>query len=519
MSRAFIIFIWLMFFSTITHLKSQTTETKSDALKIISGESMLADIEFLSSDLLEGREAGKRGAKMAASYIAAHFQKYGLEPFDTAASDETARKFIQSVNLVREETDQSSFSVVKKNSSYQFSENSDFAPISVEQSFTSQGNTFFGGFGLPEDLKNLDDKKDNMILVRAKGYPGANDTLSEGYAKHHHLSEDELTRKKNQAAKEAGIMAILEFDPEQPAPFTEDHAKPDAFAEEELTKYTSGIYRKRVRRADKPVSGQPPVFLISHRPLSVLFPEWQSHLSEDPESLKLNMDPGPEVKLSAKTKSIPFSCGNVVGVIPGENKDAFIVVGAHYDHLGFYDGYIWNGADDNASGVAGVMALAKAFSESGITPKHNLIFAAWTAEERGLHGSTHFVNNFDDPDRIRYYQNYDMIGRSPDPEKPDSNVSFIYTRAWEEAKELNQANNKTFDLDLKVRYADVEKPVSGSDNAPFAQKGIPIMWFHTGLNSDYHRPSDHVDKIDRAKLENIVKLSFLNLWDLSIDQN
>jgi Zn-dependent M28 family amino/carboxypeptidase len=207
---------------------------------------------------------------------------------------------------------------------------------------------------------------------------------------------------------------------------------------------------------------------------------------------------------------------NILAIIKGSEKpEEVIVVGAHYDHMGAYKGFIWNGADDNASGAIGTIAIARAFAATGEQPKRTVIFAVWTAEERGLLGSKYFLNSYPDARNILYYHNYDMIGRSYNPSKPDSSVALLYTKSWGKAEELVRAAVKEYDLELKVNYSAWDNPVSGSDNATFAKRGIPIMWFHTGGHPDYHKPSDHYDKIDWQKMRNIIKVSFISLWELA----
>jgi len=112
-----------------------------------------------------------------------------------------------------------------------------------------------------------------------------------------------------------------------------------------------------------------------------------------------------------------------------------------------------------------------------------------------------------------------MIGRSFDPEKPDSAVSFLYTGSWDNAKNITEQNNNKYGLSLNVRWGAMDNPTGGSDNAPFAKEGIPIMWFHTGGHPDYHGPYDHIEKIDWKKLQKIVKLSFLNICDLCQEED
>jgi Zn-dependent M28 family amino/carboxypeptidase len=161
------------------------------------------------------------------------------------------------------------------------------------------------------------------------------------------------------------------------------------------------------------------------------------------------------------------------------------------------------------------LAIAKAFVATGVTPKRTVIFANWTAEERGLLGSRYFVDTFKEMDAVQYYHNFDMIGRSHNYNKPDSAVTLMYTKSWKQAEELCAKNNVEFNLGLKIHYSAWDNPTSGSDNASFARKNIPIMWFHTGGHESYHMPGDHSEKIDWQKYEAIVRTSFLTLWDLA----
>jgi Zn-dependent M28 family amino/carboxypeptidase len=120
---------------------------------------------------------------------------------------------------------------------------------------------------------------------------------------------------------------------------------------------------------------------------------------------------------------------NIIGIIEGTEPDQVIVLGAHYDHLGIGNGYIWNGADDNASGTVGVMTIAKAISESGKKPRKSIIIALWTAEEQGLLGSEYYVKNPGYPlKNLRLNMNFDMISRYIADNDPDK-VIMTYTES------------------------------------------------------------------------------------------
>lgn len=212
---------------------------------------------------------------------------------------------------------------------------------------------------------------------------------------------------------------------------------------------------------------------------------------------------------------------NILAVIPGKNTSEYVMVGAHYDHLGT-DVYlagdqIYNGADDNASGVSAVLQIAKAFVESGKQPERTVIFAFWDGEEKGLLGSKYFVNSFDRIGQLKGYLNFDMIGRNNIPERP-SQVVYFYTESNSAFGDWLKEDIKKYNLDLDPDYRPWDRPVGGSDNGPFAQKDVPIIWYHTNGHKDYHRPSDHAEFINWNKVVEITKASFLNMWHLANDK-
>ncbi|MCG8320433.1 MAG: M20/M25/M40 family metallo-hydrolase, partial [Cytophagales bacterium] len=320
-----------------------------------------------------------------------------------------------------------------------------------------------------------------------------------------------LMQLKNDAAKQAGFNVILEIDPNFKTVVPQ--VESDAPAEQELTKYSSGIYKKQFDLKEFPREQGSTYIQISPALAEVIFPGWKEKMNQQ-EVKQLPLSKG-TISIDIKRDQQLKKCRNVLGIIQGELKDEIIVVGAHYDHLGKYDGYIWNGADDNGTGTIGMMAIARAFKESGIKPKRTIVFAAWTAEERGLLGSSYFVKSHPFPEYIKAYHNYDMIGREGNIEKRDMNVSFMYSGTWPIAEELLKSANKDYELGLNIRYSAMKNPAAGSDNASFARVDIPIMWFHTGGHPDYHGPLDHADKVNYEKMATIVKASYLTIWKLA----
>ncbi len=188
---------------------------------------------------------------------------------------------------------------------------------------------------------------------------------------------------------------------------------------------------------------------------------------------------------------------NVIGFLDN-GAEYTIVIGAHYDHLGEgrqgsslapgSEGVIHNGADDNASGTAGLLELARYFATNNEKEPYNLLFIAFGAEELGLLGSRHFVDNPAIPlEKISFMLNMDMIGRYH-PERGVAVIGYGTSASWPEIF----AGVKH----AKVKYYTGDDGSSGSDNASFYSKNIPVLFFHTGGHDDYHRPTDDMDKID-----------------------
>ena len=163
---------------------------------------------------------------------------------------------------------------------------------------------------------------------------------------------------------------------------------------------------------------------------------------------------------------------------------------------------IYNGADDNASGVSAVLQIAKAFLASGEKPERTIIFALWDGEELGLLGSEYFMQTCPFASEIKGYVNFDMIGRNNDEQKPKY-VVYFYTEAHPQFGEWLKSDIKTYGLGLEPNYRPWDKPIGGSDNASFAKRDVPVIWYHTDGHPDYHQPSDHADKINWDKLVEI----------------
>jgi hypothetical protein len=211
-------------------------------------------------------------------------------------------------------------------------------------------------------------------------------------------------------------------------------------------------------------------------------------------------------------------CRNVLGVLKGSHpdlKDEYVLIGAHYDHVGYGTaensfgprGYIHNGADDNASGVAALLEVIGAFQTLGEAPKRSVLLALWDGEEKGLLGSKHWVANPTVPiGDVVFAIHADMIGRLRGRE-----LKVIGTRTSRGLRRLVSRQNQATDLVVDFPW----EMTTNSDHHTFYTKGIPVLMLHTGLHEDFHRPSDDPHKIDHAGTQLVARLLFSLAMDLA----
>ena len=206
---------------------------------------------------------------------------------------------------------------------------------------------------------------------------------------------------------------------------------------------------------------------------------------------------------------------NLLGKLEGsdpELKDEYILIGAHYDHVGYGNrqnsygpfGYVHNGADDNASGTAAILEVINAFVTTGLTCRRSILFALWDGEEKGLLGSEHWASNPSVPiEQIRLAINMDMVGRLR-----QKRVEVYGTRTMTGLRGLTSAANDATQLKLDFIW----EVKDNSDHYTFFRRHIPILMFHTGLHSNYHRPSDDAHLVNSDGIREVADLTFNTVY-------
>ncbi|HVF97833.1 MAG TPA: M28 family peptidase [Flavisolibacter sp.] len=235
-----------------------------------------------------------------------------------------------------------------------------------------------------------------------------------------------------------------------------------------------------------------------------------------------------EVMLDVKKSTQIVQASNVLGFLPGTDlKDEYVVISAHYDHLGKRNGMIFYGADDDGSGTVGIMELAEAFAKAkkeGKGPRRSVVFLANSGEEKGLLGSEYYTDHPVYPlNKTTVNLNIDMIGRS-DPDRKGDTLNYIYVvgddKLSSDLKTISEGTNKKYTkLELDYKYndpADKERIYYRSDHYNFAKNGVPIIFYYDGmLRPDYHKVSDTPDKINYDLMQKRAQLVFYTGWDMA----
>lgn len=223
-------------------------------------------------------------------------------------------------------------------------------------------------------------------------------------------------------------------------------------------------------------------------------------------------------------RGVEGNVSNVIGVLLGSDpvlKDTYIIVSAHYDHLGKNErlegDQIFNGANDNASGTAGIMELARVLSAAKIKPKRSIVFAAFWGEERGLLGAKHFIESGILPlAKIIANINIEQIGRTDDSEAPRANAISITGFDYSDIPGVFSALEDTTGIKVEHHPRNSDAYFLASDNAAFALKGIPAHTICTAfMFPDYHRVSDHADKLDYSNMAKVLRAIALGILSIA----
>ncbi len=477
------IIIFLSIITTITFAQKKWIDHE------ITPRDLKAHLFYLASDEMKGRFTGSNEERKAGNYIKEQFVAYGLKPlFNNSYFQEFP--FIERIEL----TSNNSVLIQTPNSSKKLIIKKDFITAPFSGNGKAKANVIFAGYGISAPELNYDDyDKINMngkIVIVLRSNPEHDSAKSE-FEKYSSL------RYKATKAKEKGAAAII---------FINQNKDEDEFIH---LRYDGapGIKNFSVVQIKREVIEK----ILEQEGLNLSEIQQQIDSQKKPHSIELN---NITVSIITEVKEIEKKARNVAGYLEGNSpnlKNEYLIIGAHYDHLGIdqllssslykgKDKQIHNGADDNASGTSGLLELAEKFSSIKDSLKRSVIFIAFSGEELGILGSTYFTNNLPIPkENIAAMLNLDMVGRL-DSEKKLTVIGAGTSSKWKDL--LNRNNKYNFVLNLS------DAGSGGSDHQAFLNKNIPVLFFFTGIHSDYHKPTDDVDKINYEGQSEVIKFVF-----------
>ena len=504
----------------------------------ITAEELSTDLHYLAGDGMRGRLVGTPDIERAADFIASRFDSLGLEPAGADGS------FFEPFDLAW-------FSVAEDNTltvtGDGFSGRSrglgeDFYPLNFSATASGQGELVFVGFGIVEPAFSYDDYtgqdvSGKVVLVLDRE-PGVDDPQSafDGIV----TANASTGWRKALAAQARGAAGILFVRDVHNRPAVADFAQAASnywpSSPRRIERFTLGIWMDQIRIPAVQISTALAERLVAGtgRTLQELGAAAESVSGLGPIDL-----PGPAVSIRASVERHSTTARNVVGLIEGADpvlRDEVVIITAHHDHNGADGADVFNGADDDGSGIVGLLEIAEAYAEAardGRRPSRTVMFAAWDAEERGLLGAWYHAER---PrfalDNIAAVLNMDMIGRNEevleggggrfrglDVQTAESNANAINILGHTYSADMKatvEGANEMSGLELKFRYDNNRSNLlRRSDHWPFLQKGVPALWFHTGLHPDYHTPDDTPDRIEYQKMERIARLVHRTSWTIA----
>jgi hypothetical protein len=494
-------------------------------------------LTYLSSDELQGRATYTEGLGIAAGYIASHLQQWGVKPAGDGGT------YLQAVRVQGIRTNSKASVTVEVNGetrTFKDGEGITFPRQMGGRQTISGSEIAFVGYGLQIPAAELDDYVEGSPKGKIVVYlgPQGPSTLPQG--------SNRLLGARGRSAIEKGAAAVIAparipggrgrgGAPAAPAASTPGPtgaapvSQPPAGRGRGAAQTDTGDFTT-VQRYDSIIT---PQLTAQDEFFEFLFSGSDVRYAELKDQA-VKREPLPRFPLKGAKVTINVDAdyqvvrtrltNNVVGIIEGSDpklQDTYVAFGAHYDHTGFRENAkpgedaINNGADDDGSGTVAIMAIAKAFA-AGPKPKRSLLFVWHAGEENGLLGSRYMADHpvVGDIAKIVAQLNMDMVGRNQDNDSAHSNMVLVVgsDRISTELHNINEEANASLEEPLTLDYsmndpADPQSIYTRSDHYSYAAKGVPIVFYFTGLHPDYHRPSDTVDKIVFEKLRRIAVLA------------
>jgi aminopeptidase YwaD len=472
----FIFFTFSLFAKTGNSVHSKTS---------ITTDEIRQHIQFLSSDRLKGRQPGTPGSKQAIRYLEKEWKSTGVLPAGEKGFKQPFT-FTSGISL-------SGYNRLKINELRKtFRVKQDFMPIGFSAVGQVNANVIFAGYGFStkdsvswDDYSNID--VDGKWVLVLRGSP-------DGSSPHSAFSNYSPLRKKYLAARDNNAAGILFVNP-----YNDDNM-------EEFVELRFGPSSSQGSIPAIHISQKLAQQLIPHR---ILLKDLQGDLDSNRTSISFDLNISVNATVGLRIKKSKGT--NVLGIVHGDGtSDEIIIVGAHMDHLGMGgegsgslrpdEIAIHNGADDNASGTAGLLEVAEIISTNSEKLKRDVLFIAFDAEEKGLLGSKYFVNNPNiELENVSAMINMDMVGRLRDSSLTvgGTGTSPMFEPLLDSLQNIHNLN---------ISYS--KEGFGPSDHSSFYIKDIPVLFFFTGTHDDYHKPSDDWEKINASGEKTILDLVY-----------
>ncbi len=500
-------------------------------IEAIRAPALAAHIAFLAAPSMEGRGLGGRGLGAAIEYAAAGLALAGIAPLDQSGqASAPGIAYFQEVPL-REIGDFTGQITIERRRGGEIIRRTFSSCVDCLFSETSNQSisapVVFAGYGIREPALGRDDYAGldvhgKTVIIRGGTPPGDSWQTPEMQARYAAEDVDDRYETKLEVAKAQGAVAVLAID-------GEDWAKLVAAVEPAEQHFFLPF-----DEAD--LDHEPPLVRVSPA-VSSFFLATDSADSaasgDKPHSL-----PGVTVEIQVGGQERLAASRNVLGCISGSDphlRDEAVIIGAHIDHLGQTGGVFYPGADDNASGVAALLEIAKAFATGTHKPKRTLILAFWTGEEEGHLGSGYYVRHPLWPlARTSVYLNLDMIGHAWSMDEirklvVDSGLAngedflahvqpadFVEPGVANWAPELADVLRRAgLGIGLTMHFDRIDGKHGGSDYREFARAGIPWIRFFGNFFPGYHEPTDTLDKLDPAQVQKMARLCFATAYQLA----
>jgi hypothetical protein len=474
----------------------------------INANDLSARLHFIASPDLEGRETTTRGQKVAARYIASEFQRLGLKPIGDSGT------YFQRFNVEATKiSDKSTLAVSNKQATSNYLIAKDFYSFSSQDAPVVASAVFVG----------YSDTKVDSSLTKGRiviALPG-----------------------RREDAKDTSVSAMRRFGFIRP--FTGSVATivvaddSGSFSLEKLSVRLGSIMKRGTMavvgtqpRGGRGGFGFPTV--VSPEIAAAIVKETGKTVGQlraaayQDSSFKPILLTQTTITIDVKNSKELKTTENVVGFLEGSDpklKDELVAFTGHYDHLGITpEGVVYPGADDDGSGTVTVLQLAQAFTTNPVKPKRSMLFMTVVGEEKGLWGSSWYVNHPILPlEKTVADLNTDMIGRTDKKYDELKSSNYVYVIGSDKISTqldsiLKVSNKETENLVLDYTFNDDKDPnqfYRRSDHYNFAKNGIPVVFFFTGEHADYHRPTDTVDKILFDRMVRIVRVIYATGWKVA----